>query len=59
MCINSQPWFIRYKSGPQPLLDSARLVIRRLLGESVTQKVNQSVLPEHLKRIILLKEGIR
>ena len=58
-CVSSQPWLIRYKSKPQPLLDSARLVIRRLLGETVTQKMDQSILPEHIKRIILLKEEIR
>ena len=56
---DSLPWLIRYKSSPQPLLDSARLVIRRLLGENVTQKIKHSLLPEHLKRIVLLKEAIR
>lgn len=56
---NSKDWLIRYKSSPQPLLDSCRLVIRRQLGESVTQKIRSSALPEHLKRIILLKGCIR
>lgn len=56
---NSNQWLIRYKSSPQPLLDSCRLVIRRQLGESVTQKITNSALPEHLKRTILLKECIR
>lgn len=56
---SSNQWLVRYKSSPQPLLDSCRLVIRRQLGESVTQKVTNSALPEHLKRTILLKECVR
>lgn len=55
----SDPWLVRYKSSPQPLLDSCRLVIRRQLGENVVQKISQSSLPEHFKRLVLLKEGIR
>lgn len=54
----SDDWLVSYKSRPQPLLDACRLVIRRQLGESVTQKISKSALPEHLKRIILLKESI-
>ena len=52
----SHEWLIQYKSSPQPLLDSSRLVIRRLLGENVTKKINQFILPEHFKRLIQLKE---
>lgn len=48
-------WMVKYKSSPRPLLDICRLVVRRKLGENVTRKVADSVLPEHLKRIILLK----
>ncbi len=55
----SDSWLIRYKSSPQPLLDSCRLVIRRQLGENVVQKIRTSALPEHFKRLILLKEGVR
>lgn len=52
---SADPWMVRYRSSPRPLLDICRLVIRRQLGESVTQKVAHSALPEHLKRVILLK----
>ena len=52
-------WLIRYKSKPQPLLDSCRLVIRRKLGENINQKITNSALPEHLKKTILLKECIQ
>lgn len=55
----TDPWFVRYKSAPRPLLDACRLVIRRQLGESVVQKVSQSDLPEHFKRLLLLEEGVR
>lgn len=51
-------WMVSYKSTPRPLLDICRLVIRRQLGEFVTHKVAHSVLPEHLKRIILLKNCV-
>jgi len=54
----SDDWLVSYKSSPQPLLDACRLIIRRNLGESVTAKISQSALPEHLKRVLLLKEKI-
>lgn len=52
-------WLIRYKSRPRPLIDSCRLVIRRFLGEDVSQRIATSALPEHLKKTILLKECIQ
>ncbi|KAK4008902.1 ankyrin-1 [Daphnia magna] len=56
---STSQWLVQYKSSPQPLLDSCRLVIRRQLGEHVTQKIAHSALPEHLRRTILLKQCIR
>ena len=55
---NSESWLVEYKARPRPLLDLCRLIIRRHLAENVTEKVNKSILPRHLKRLLLLQEAV-
>ncbi|XP_013781256.1 ankyrin-1-like isoform X2 [Limulus polyphemus] len=51
-------WLIYMKSNPMNLSDLSRIVVRRRLGENLVCKINHLLLPERIKRYLLLEDVI-
>ncbi|XP_076323734.1 uncharacterized protein LOC143232334 isoform X2 [Tachypleus tridentatus] len=49
-------WLIYMKSNPMNLSDLSRIVVRRRLGENLVYKINRLLLPERIKRYLLLED---